>query len=80
MSKFLTILSTERKANGLKLEECRTVARRYARIVSDEFGYCFKDVKLTPEKFAREMSAFIEQSLEVLLPVLMSMSKGDKHD
>ena len=77
MSKLLQIFSADKKNLGLKLEECRTLARRYSRIVSDEFGYCFKDVKVTPDKFQREMSAFIEKSQTVLLPTLILMSKGE---
>lgn len=77
MSKFFTIMSTEKKTNGLKIDGCRTASRRYARIVSDEFGYCFKDIKITPEKFQREMSHFIDSSIVVLLPTIVGMSKEE---
>ena len=78
-TKFLDILSKDRKALELKkLADCRAAARRFARIVSDEFGDCFKESNITVEKFKRRMSKFIDGALEMLLPTIINMSKEEE--
>ena len=77
-TKFLEIFSKDRKALELKkLNDCRSAARRFARIVSDEFGDCFKENGITPEKFKRRMSKFSERAMAMLLPTIINMSKEE---
>lgn len=77
-TKFLEILSKDRKNLELKkLNDCRAAARRFARIVSDEFGDCFKEANATPEKFKRRMSRFSERAISMLLPTIINMSREE---
>ena len=62
----------------LKIEGKRSVARRFAHFVADEFGYCFKDPKLTPEKFSRRMSKFADSAVTIILPELFALSKKEE--
>jgi hypothetical protein len=77
MAKMFAILSIDEQYN-LQKDSCRSVARRYAKIVSDEFGYCFKDVSLTPVKFDRTMRKFITASLDTLFPSLITLAQEEK--
>lgn len=78
-TKFLDVFSKEKKNLGLKkLNDCRAAARRFARIVSDEFGDCFKASNITPEVFAKRMSQFNESAMKMLLPTIINMSKGEE--
>ncbi|MBQ1879474.1 MAG: hypothetical protein VZR76_03050 [Candidatus Enteromonas sp.] len=77
-TKFLDILSKNRKNLELKkLNDCRAAARRFARIVSDEFGDCFKESNVTPEKFKRRMSKFSDRAVNMLLPTIINMSREE---
>lgn len=77
--KFLEIFSNNKKENGLKIENCRTLSRRYARTLSDEFSYCFKElVNLTPEKFEKTMGKYIELCTTGLLPTMEKMVKEER--
>jgi hypothetical protein len=76
-AKVFSIL-TANNNYGLQKDSYRNVARRYAKIVSDEFGYCFKDVSLTPVKFEKTMKKFITASLSTLLPALIELAKEEK--
>jgi len=60
-----------------ELNVCRTAARRYARLVSDEVGYVFKDKDLTPDAFEKKFSNFIETSEDILLPCLLDMARKE---
>ena len=78
-TKFLDILSKERKNYELKkLNDCRAAARRFARIVSDEFGDSFKESNVTPEKFKNRMKKFSERAVSMLLPTIINMSREEE--
>lgn len=77
--KFGQIYSANKKTTGLKIEAGRTVSRRFARLVSDEFSYCFKEmVNLTPEQFVKTMTKFIDAATGPLLDTMVAMARdGD---
>lgn len=77
-AKLFSLWSTPDKPLGLKKEGARTTARRFAHIVADEFGYCFKDPKLTPERFVNRMNRFIQNLIEEVLPSLIALSKREE--
>lgn len=77
-AKLFSLWSTPDKPLGLKKEGARTTARRFSHIVADEFGYCFKDPKLTPERFVSRMNKFNQNLIEVVLPALIAMSKKEE--
>ena len=74
----LLLLWTKNPPADLKLESLRAVARRFSHLISDEFGYCFKDPKLTPEKFSRRMSKFADSAVTIILPELFALSKKEE--
>jgi AcrR family transcriptional regulator len=76
-AKLLSIL-TSNNNYGLQKDSYRNIARRYAKIVSDEFGYCFKDVGITPIKFEKTMRRFIDASLTSVFPALVELAKEEK--
>ncbi len=55
----------------------RTLSRRLSRIVSDEFGYYFKNVSVTPGRFEKAMRKFIGNTSTILLPALKELSKEE---
>ncbi len=77
-AKLFSLWSVSSKPLGLKKEGVRTVARRFAHIVADEFGYCFKDPKLTAERFTNRMNKFFDNLIEVVHPALIAMSKKEE--
>ena len=77
--KFLTILSKERKKYELKkIGECRAAARRFSRIVSDEFGDRLKEAGANPEKFNKKMNAYLDKAQQILFPAILSMSREEE--
>lgn len=70
--------SEQEQSLGLKKEGVRTVARRLAHMVADEFGYCFKDPKLTAERFVNRMNKFLDNLVGIILPSLIAMSKKEE--
>ena len=77
-AKFLSLWTDSDKSIGLKKEGARTVARRFAHFVSDEFGNCFRDPHLTPEKFITKMSRFHKNAIAIVLPSYIAMSKKEE--
>ena len=77
MTKTFSLL-TDGNKYGLSKDGYRNVARRYAKIVGDEFGYCFKDVAITPAKFEKGMKKFIDASIFRVFPALIDLSKEEK--
>ncbi len=75
-AKFFSLWASG-KTVGLKKEGVRNAARRFSRVVSDEFGFWFKDQKLTPDRFSRHMSKFFDDCLKYLLPGILDMSKKE---
>lgn len=55
----------------------RSLSRRFSRIVSDEFGYYFKNVSVTPGRFEKAMRKFITNATAILLPALKELSKEE---
>jgi len=77
-AKLFSLWSTNDKPLGLKKEGVRTVARRFAHMVADEFGYCFKDPKLTAERFSTRMNKFFTGMVETVLPSLILISQKEE--
>jgi AcrR family transcriptional regulator len=77
LNKIFLLLSNKNEYD-LNKNAYRNIARRYAKIVGDEFGYCFKDVNITPAKFDRSMKKFIDASLSTLFPALVELAKEEK--
>jgi len=77
-ARLFALWSTPLRPLDLKKEGARNVARRFAHIVADEFGYCFKDPKLTPERFVVRMSKFLDGAIDGVLPALIALSKRDE--
>lgn len=75
--RLFTLLSGDETLT-LKKDSLRNISRRLAHIIADEFGYCFKDAKLTPEKFSRKMNKFIDNAIEFILPALMDLSRKEE--
>lgn len=75
-AKLFSLWSKNEK--DMKKDSYRNAARRFAHIVSDEFGYCFKDPKLTPEKFSKKMNRFIDNSMNIILPAVLDLSKKEE--
>lgn len=66
------------KKIGIKKAGIRDAARRYSHIVADEFGYCFKNPRLSPESFKKAMTSFIDLSIATMLPAVMELSKKEE--
>ncbi|MBO4540558.1 MAG: hypothetical protein J5736_01085, partial [Bacilli bacterium] len=78
-AKFLTVLSKERKKFELKkISECRAAARRFARIVSDEFGDRLKEAGANADKFNKKMTIYLEKAERVLFPAILTMSREEE--
>jgi AcrR family transcriptional regulator len=77
-AKFFTLWSGPDKPIGVKKEGARSAARRFAHIVADEFGYCFKDQKLTPERFATKIGKFMNNLVTTVLPSVIALSKKEE--
>lgn len=77
-AKLFSVWSASDKPLGLKKEGARTVSRRFAHIVADEFGYCFKDPKLTAERFVNRMNKFFANLIDTILPALVAVSKKEE--
>lgn len=78
-NKLQDILSKNRKDYEIKkLSTCRDASRRFARIVSYEFGEYFRQDLTTPEKYSRRITKFIDRSLEVLLPTIIRLSQDEE--
>lgn len=76
-AKLFSLWSANDKTLGLKKEGARTVARRTAHIVADEFGFYFKDPKLTPERCVNRMNKFFHGLVDTILPSLIAASKEE---
>lgn len=76
MTKLFSIFSKE-KIGGLMKEGCRSLARRYSKIVSDEFGFWFKNVSVIPSRFEKTLRRFIERSIATVLPSLVALSSEE---
>ena len=75
---LMNVWVKESKKLGLKKEGIRSAARRFSHFLADEFGNCFKDQKLTPERFKVKMVRFADSSLENVLPALFELSKKEE--
>jgi len=61
----------------LQIEGVRSVSRRFAHFVSDEYGHCFRDPQLTPESFQSKMTRFNNRAIEMILPSLIELSRQE---
>ena len=77
-AKLFSLWSAPSNPIELKKEGARTVARRFSHFVSDEFGNCFRDPKLTPEKFVQKMNRFHKNAIAIMLPSFIAMSKKEE--
>ena len=79
--KILNILMADESVT-LLVEAKRNVSRRFASALSDEFGYCFKDQSLAPDRFVKKMQKYIDNAIAVLLPAYIELAKKEenKHD
>jgi AcrR family transcriptional regulator len=76
-TKLFDVLS-KNNAYGLSRDAYRTVARRYAKTLSDELGYGFKDISITPTRFERVMKKFFDASYKTVFPAFIALSKEEK--
>lgn len=73
----LLIVFTKNPKYELDLDVYRIIARRFAREVTDEFGYWFKKVSVTPSRFERLMKHYISGAVSVLLPAQIELAKQE---
>lgn len=76
-AKFLSLWKASKKGE-LKPEGIRRAARRFAQIAMGEYGFCFRDVKLTAERFGKKMNKFTEEAVEIVLPSVFALSKKEE--
>lgn len=76
MTKLFSIFCKS-KPNGLSKEGCRSLARRYSKLVSDEFGFWFRNVSVTPARFEKTLKRFISNSIATVLPSLVTLSSEE---
>ena len=77
-AKVFSLWSTPDSGIGLRKEGARRAARRLSHLVSDEFGYCFRNQELTPERFGKRMRATIKLIEETMVPAIIEMSKKEE--
>ena len=77
ISKVFTLLNNANNYS-LSVASYRNISRRYASIVGNEFGYCFRDATITINKFDRYMRRYITASLVTVLPSLVELSREEK--
>ncbi|MCQ2772139.1 MAG: hypothetical protein MJ238_02530 [Bacilli bacterium] len=77
MSKVFLILVNNNNY-GLTKDSYRNAARRFARFIGEEFSYSFKDARITPGKFEKNMKKFVNCALLTILPSLIELSKEEK--
>ncbi len=77
VGKLLPVLLEQRQFN-ISQDAYRLVARRYCKMVGDEFGFVFKDAGITPETFGSSMKRFIDVSLDMVLPSLAEASNKER--
>lgn len=61
----------------LSKDAIRSLARRFSKIMADEFGYWLKIVSVTPTRFERNLKKFIGSSIKILLPALVDLAKEE---
>jgi AcrR family transcriptional regulator len=76
-TKLFDVLS-KKDAYGLSRDGYRAVARRYAKTLSDELGYGFRDISITPSRFERNMKSFFIASYSTVFPAFVALSKEGK--
>lgn len=73
----LLLIFSEEDNYSLTKNGYRTLARRFSKIIADEFGYWFKNTAVTPARFEKTMKRFINQAVGTLLPALIKLSKEE---
>ena len=77
MSKVFAILLNHNNY-GLTKDSYRNAARRFARFIGEEFSYSFKDVRISPQKFEKNMKKFVNCAILTVLPSLIELAKEEK--
>ena len=77
-AKVFSLWSAPDSGIGLRKEGARRAARRLSNIVSDEFGYCFRNADLTPERFGKKMRTSFKLIEETMVPAIIEMSKKEE--
>ena len=72
MSKVFSLFLLEDKY-GLSREESRTLARRYARLIGEEFSHWLKNTLVSPAHFEKAMKKFIAAANKNALPSLVKV-------
>lgn len=79
-AKMFSLWSERGTEPKLGKEAIRRASRRLARLVSDEFGNCFRTQNLTPEGFGKKMRSTIKLIEECMVPAILTMSKKEERD
>lgn len=76
-AKFCSLWKGDKKLE-LKIEGIRKASRRFSHLIAHEYAYCFKDAKLTPERFFKKITKFNKDVEEVVLPSIFELSRKEE--
>lgn len=74
----LFALWSKDKAMGLSINGARNLARRFSHLVSDEYGFCFRNPALTPDSFQSTITKFNTRAIDIVLPAFLALSKDEE--
>lgn len=77
MATRLLFIFSKNYKNELTKNGCRTLSRRFSRMVIEEFSYWFKNMTITPARFEKAMKRFIANAITIALPALEKLSKEE---
>jgi len=63
---------------GLTAPGYRSVARRYSRLVADEFGVQFRNQSTSKQRFEKAMKRFVKITSTTVLPAFVELAKQEK--
>lgn len=75
-NKLLIILANSHK--DLNRNDCRVIARRFSKYLSEEFAHCFTYKEMTQLKLDRYMRRFGYTAIETILPAVIDSYKKEK--
>ena len=58
--------------------DCRTIARRFSKHLSEEFSHCFADTEMTASRMEKQMKRFGSAATEIVLPAMIESYKKEK--